>query len=278
MENNIENMILCEKDEIPFLQLPSFQKQKWLHHAFATRLGGVSTGIFSTMNLGFNRGDSDANVLENYRRFCAAAGFDLQDLVATAQTHQTNLLRVGAKDRGAGILRPKPWHDIDGLVTNEPHVALCVYGADCVPMLFADPVHHAIGVAHAGWRGTVAGIAATTVAKMKREFGTQAGDLLVGIGPSIGPCCFEVDTPVAEKFLTCPFLPVKTCVVKKDNGKWNIDLWEANAQILRKAGVCHIEKGMICTKCHSDLLWSHRATGGKRGGMCGILCIEEAAQ
>ncbi|MCH3971936.1 MAG: peptidoglycan editing factor PgeF [Oscillospiraceae bacterium] len=273
-----ENMLLLEKDGVPFLQLPSFARQTWLHHAFATRRGGVSSGIYQSMNLGFGRGDRDENVLENYRRFCSAAGFAVEDLVATAQTHKTNILRVGQKERGMGILRPKPWHDIDGLITNEPHVALCVYGADCVPLLFADPVHRAIGVAHAGWRGTVAGMAGEAVAAMQRSFGTEPQDLLVGIGPSIGPCCFEVDEPVAKEFLNNPRFSADTCVTKKGGGKWNIDLWEANAQVLRRAGVTKIEKGMLCTRCHPDLLWSHRATAGKRGGMCGILSLAEEEQ
>ena len=271
------NMVMCENDGVPFLHLPSFTEQKWLNHAFSTRLGGVSTGIYSSMNLGFGRGDSDDNVLENYRRFCAAAGFDIHNLVSTAQTHKTEILRVGEAERGAGIIKSKPWHDIDGLITNEKNVALCVYSADCVPLLFADTVHHAIGVAHAGWRGTVAEIAAVTVGAMQREFGTQPSELLVGIGPSIGPCCFEVDTPVAKQFLDCPEIS-ENCMVKKENGKWMIDLWEANAQILRNAGVQKIEKGEFCTRCNSDTLWSHRATDGKRGGACGILCIQEAAE
>lgn len=272
------NMLYYEKNNVPFLRLDSFEKQKWLNHAFATRLGGISSGIYASMNLGFGRGDSDEAVLENYRRFCAAAGFEVENLVATAQTHKTNILRVGAAERGAGILCPKPWHDIDGLITDEPEVALCVYGADCVPLLFADPVHHAIGVAHAGWRGTAAGIAAVTVFAMKREFGTCANDLVVGIGPSIGPCCFEVDEPVVNEFLKVPVFAEQNCMQKKGNDKWNIDLWEANAQVLRQAGVRQIEKGQLCTRCHPDLLWSHRATGGKRGGMCGILSITEALE
>ncbi|WOC31070.1 MULTISPECIES: peptidoglycan editing factor PgeF [Caproicibacterium] len=267
------NMLSYENQGVPFLHLSSFEKQAWLNHAFATRLGGVSTGVYAAMNLGFGRGDSEKAVLENYRRFCSAAGFSIENLVATAQTHQTRILRVGASERGAGILRPKPWHDIDGLVTNEAEVSLCVYGADCVPLLFADPVQRAIGVAHAGWRGTAAGIAAVTVSAMEREFGTRANDLLVGIGPSIGPCCFEVDEPVVQAFLRVSVLADAHCITEQGNGKWKIDLWEANAQILRCAGVRQIEKGMLCTRCHPDLLWSHRATGGKRGGMCGILSI-----
>lgn len=270
------NMLYYEKNEVPFLRLRSFEEQKWLNHAFATRLGGVSTGIYASMNLGFGRGDKDKYVLENYRRFCSAAGFSIKNLVATAQTHKTNILRVGVENRGAGILTLKPWHDIDGLITNEADVSLCVYGADCVPLLFADPIHHAIGVAHAGWRGTVAGIAAVTVTAMEREFGTCAADLLVGIGPSIGPCCFEVNEPVVKEFLAVPAFADGTCMKNKGNGKWNIDLWEANTKILQQAGVKKIEKGMLCTRCRPDLLWSHRATGGKRGGMCGILSITEA--
>lgn len=276
METQLGNMCLHERNGVSYLTAPALDTQDWVHHAFSTRLGGVSIGDCATMNLGFDRGDSREHVLENYRRFCTAAGFSMESLVATAQTHKAAVRRVGRKDRGAGILRPKPWHDIDSLITNATGVTLCVYGADCVPLLFADPVHRAIGVAHAGWRGTVAGMAVETVQAMGEAFGTRPADLQVVIGPSIGPCCFEVDAPVMEAFAAIPALRTDTVVRDDGNGKYHVNLWEANAILLQKAGVSQITCSNLCTKCHSDLLWSHRATAGRRGAACGMLAIKES--
>ena len=275
MPDRIGSLQIHQNGEVVYLTAPDWEAQPWLRHAFSTRLGGISTGICATMNLGFGRGDDRETVLENYRRFCEAAGFSIESLCATAQVHRTAVRRVGRADRGAGILYPKPWSGIDSLITNEPGVTLCVYGADCVPLLFADPVHRAIGVAHAGWRGTVAGMALETLDAMHREFQTDAADVRVLIGPSIGPCCFEVDAPVAEAFCAFPDLDDPAIVEPRAGGKYHVDLWEANARLLQKAGVSHITKGNACTKCHPDLLWSHRATGGKRGAACGMLCIRE---
>lgn len=277
MAIQLGRMRLHTQDGVDYLTVPALEAQGWLRHAFSTRHGGVSAGDCATMNLGFDRGDARANVLENYRRFCGASGFAAESLVATAQTHKTAVRRVGWEDRGAGILRPKPWHDIDSLITDVPGVTLCVYGADCVPLLFADPVHRAIGVAHAGWRGTAAGMAVETLRAMERAFGTRAGDLIVAIGPSIGPCCFEVDAPVAKAFAAVPALHTDAVVQDNGNGKYHIDLWEANANLLREAGVSQVFCGNVCTKCHPDLLWSHRATAGRRGAGCGMLCISGSA-
>ena len=156
------------------------------------------------MNLGFARGDSDENVAQNYRLFCAAAGFDPESLVCGAQDHHINIRRVGAAQRGVGIWREKDMDSIDGLCTNDPGVTLVIYCADCVPLYFVDREHRAIGLAHAGWRGTAAGMAQAMVERMAQEFGSRPEELLVAIGPSIGKGCFEVDEPVAAEFQRLP--------------------------------------------------------------------------
>ena len=155
----IGQMQLVEQQGVSFLTFPQLARFPWLNQAFSTRLGGVSPGEVSSMNLNFNRGDLDENVLENYRRFCRAAGFEFDSLVASAQDHHTEIRRVTAEQAGVGSWKPRDRQSVDGLITDEPGVTLVTYYADCVPLYFVDPVHRAIGLAHAGWRGTVAGMA-----------------------------------------------------------------------------------------------------------------------
>ena len=136
------------------LRFAQWREENWVNHAFTTRVGGVSQKEFAAMNLGFRRGDDDGKVAENYRLFCAAAGFDPESLVCGAQDHHVNIRRVTAENRGTGIWREKDMESIDGLCTDDPAVTLVIYCADCVPLYFLDPAHRAIGLAHAGWRGT----------------------------------------------------------------------------------------------------------------------------
>ena len=272
-----KNMELHNSGGVAFLTFPSFSAFPFVRHAFSTRAGGVSKNEFSSMNLAFGRGDSDANVLENYRRFCRAAGFDYRSLVSSAQDHHTIIRRVGKEQRGVGIWKPKDIESVDGLVTDEPGATLVTHYADCVPIFLLDPKRHAIGLAHAGWRGTVAKIAAAAVLAMEKEFGCRPEDMLAGIGPSIGPCCFEVDAPVRDAFAALSDLHPQDFIHDDGNGKYHVDLWETNRRILLQAGVpvSSITVAGICTKCNADLLFFHRATGGKRGGLSAFLELTE---
>lgn len=264
------------ESDVPYLSFPAFDALPYVRHGFSTRLGGVSTGIYESMNLSFTRGDDAAAVSENFRRFAKAVGVRAEDIVVSAQTHLTEVRRVGADDRGRGITRDRGYTDVDGLITNEPYVVLCTQYADCVPLFFVDPVHHAVGMSHAGWKGTAAGIGAVTVRRMAEEFGTSPADLLCAIGPSIGPCCFEVDAPVWEVFAALPCADA-TCFTEDGGGKYHVDLWEINRRILMGTGVSpdHITVTDLCTRCHPDALWSHRATGGKRGSLAGLIALTE---
>lgn len=272
------NMNLVENKGVTYLTFPALEAFPFVRHAFSTRLGGVSQEEYASMNLNFGRGDPDENVRENYRRFCNAVGFDPHTLVASAQDHHTFIRRVTAENRGIGIWKPKDMQSVDGLITNEPGVTLVTYYADCVPLFFVDPVKRAVGLAHAGWRGTVAKIGEEAVKAMQREFGTDPRDVFAAVGPSIGPCCFEVDTPVYEEFAGQKELSPQEFITADGGGKYHIDLWEANRRILLQAGVpdAQISVAKLCTKCHSDLLYSHRASGGKRGGLAAMICLEEA--
>lgn len=277
MESDERQVRLNRKNGVGFLTFPRLEALPFLRHAFSTRLGGVSQNEFSSLNLAFGRGDSNENVLENYRRLCAAAGFDAASMVSSAQVHRSVVRRVGRQNRGEGFARPKP-AGVDGMVTDETGVTLVTHHADCVPLYFADPVRRAIGLAHAGWRGTAARIGAETVRTLAREYGSRPEDLVCVIGPSIGPCCFEVDSPVYQIFAAMGDLAPREWIREDGGGKYRIDLWEANRRILMRAGVPeqNISVSGLCTRCHSDLLFSHRATGGKRGGLAAFLALREA--
>lgn len=260
--------------DVPFLTFPSFERYPFVRHAFSTRLGGVSKGIYSSMNLAFGRGDPDENVLENYRRICRAAGLDFSGLISSAQDHHTFIRRVGASECGEGFSKPKAMKSVDGLMTNEPGVVLATHFADCVPLFFLDPQKRAIGLAHAGWRGTAAKIGAAAVDALRREYGCRPQDLIAAIGPSIGPCCFEVDAPVRDVFAAMAELhPGEWIAEGAADGKYMIDLWEANRRVLMEAGVPeqNITVADICTKCNPQMLFSHRASAGKRGGLAAFL-------
>lgn len=272
-----QNAILKNIDTTPYIGFPVFEAYPQIRCGFSTRLGGVSKGIFASMNLGFARGDSEENVMENYKRLCGSIGIPYQDLVFTDQVHKT-VVRLAAKgDLGKGIFRKRDYSGVDGHVTAESGVPLLVFGADCVPVFFFDPVKNAIGTAHAGWKGTAGKIAAAAVEKMKQEFHSRPQDILAVIGPSIGPECYEVGEDVAEAFRAAfpgqggLFTPRATA------GKYLLNLWEANRRVLLEAGVPqeNITISELCTMCRQDLFFSHRATAGKRGSMAGFLMLSD---
>ena len=271
-----ETLRARQKGDLVYYTFPALDEAEGVRHGFSTRLGGVSEGTFASMNLSFTRGDDGAAVRENFDRFCAAIGVKADDVVISAQTHTANVRCVTAEDRGRGITRDKEYTDVDGLITNVPGVVLCTQYADCVPLFFVDPVRRVVATSHAGWRGTAAGIAAVTVRSMAAEYGCDPADILAGIGPSIGRCCFEVDTPVYEAFTQAQVFD-NTCCTDNGGGKYHIDLWEVNRRWLLAAGVLpeHITVTDLCTRCHPDLFWSHRKTGDARGSLAAFIALTE---
>lgn len=269
-------MKLNNKDSVPYLTFNSLSELNFIKHGFSTRLGGVSKGIFSTMNLAFNRGDNKKDVLENYRRICTSIGLDFNTLVASAQDHNTFVRRVTSENYGVGITKPRDIESVDALITDEKNVTLVTYYADCTPLFFVDTKNKAVGLAHAGWRGTVGRIGEKVVKKMSECFGTNPEDLKCAVGPAISKCCYEVDKACADEFYKLDDLETDKFIFPKEKNKLMLDLLEANRQILMSAGVPFesIEVSDVCTKCNSDLLWSHRATNGNRGTMSAFLCIE----
>lgn len=270
-----KTMTLNNFDGVPYLTYNSLSEIKSIKHAFSTRLGGVSQGEFASMNLAFNRGDDPDNVTENYKRLCKSAGLEYDSLVASAQDHHTFVRAVNAEDKGIGICKPRDLQSVDALITNEPGVTLVTYYADCTPLFFVDPVQRTIGLAHAGWRGTAGRIGERVLSEMRRLYGTDPGDVIAAIGPAISVCCYEVDMPCAENFLCMSELEPDKFVFPKQDGKFMLDLLEANRRILVHSGVKpeNITVSDLCTNCNSDLLWSHRATGGKRGTMSAFLTL-----
>lgn len=256
-------------DKLEYLTFPALESIGIVRHLFSTRLGGTSQGEFSAMNLSFTRGDDAACVMENYRRIGEALGCGPENMVASHQTHTTNIRRVTAVDKGKGITVPRDYEEIDGLMTDEPGIVLVTYFADCVPLFFVDPVHRAVGLAHSGWRGTAAGMGACMVKAMGEAYGTNPEDLYAAVGPSICADCYEVSGDVAEQFEGF------TGAVHegRQSGKYQLDLWEANRQVLLKAGVREnrIAVTDICTCCNSEYLFSHRASKGRRGNLAAFL-------
>ena len=198
--------------DVLYLTFPSFEAIPFVYHAFSTRLGGVSSGIYSSMNLNFGRGDDESNVRQNYALFCSAAGIDPDTLVVSDQTHTANILAVTKEDCGKGYNRPRTWTDIDGLVTSDPGVTLVTHYADCVPIYYIDPVKRVVALAHAGWKGTLLAIASGMIRVMQEQFSCDPADIEVAIGPSIGVCCFEVDKSTADAFRILPDSIIRDCI------------------------------------------------------------------
>ncbi len=268
---------------LEYLTFPSLEETGIVKHLFTTRLGGVSEGELSTMNLSFTRGDLECRVAENYRRIGRVLDCRPEDMTASHQTHTTNIRRVTAADKGKGITRLRDYENIDGLITDEPGIMLVTYFADCVPLFFVDTVHRAVGLAHSGWRGTAASMGGCMVKAMQEAYETKPEDLLVAIGPSICADCYEVEEDTARYFCELPQGGVMedskfSGVVRpgKQPGKYQLDLWEANRQRLLAAGVKkeRIAVADICTCCNADYLFSHRASGGRRGNMGAFLGLK----
>lgn len=279
---------------VTYLTFPGLERTGAVRHLFSTREGGVSEGIYRSMNLSYTRGDEREAVDENFRRIADCLGSSAADMVCSDQTHTDHIRVVSAEDRGKGVVRPKDYRDVDGLITQERGIVLCTFFADCVPLFFVDPVRGAIGLSHSGWRGTVQKIGKKTVEEMKKAFGTDPKDVHAAIGPSICQDCYEVSEDVIGEFRKAfPGIKegdaansfkegvgngslrseVRKCACPlwfpTSPGKYQLNLWEVNRLIMLEAGIpaAQIEMTDVCTCCNPDLLFSHRASHGKRGNL-----------
>lgn len=260
--------------ETEYLVFPALERTGCVRHLFSTRLGGVSRGDCATMNLSFSRGDDPEAVAENYRRIAAALGTTPDRIVASRQTHTTNIRYVDEADAGKGVVCPTDYDNVDGLMTDVSGIVLATFYADCVPLYFADPVRRAIGLAHSGWRGTAADMAGCMVAAMRERFGSEPTELVTAIGPSICRECYEVSEDVAEIFRR-EYPDTKVVTSGRAAGKYQLDLWEANRLNLLRAGVLpeHITVTDLCTCHHPDYLFSHRASHGRRGNLGAFMML-----
>lgn len=263
--------------EVPYLEFSMLADTDLVRHGFSTRLGGVSKGCFSSMDLSFVRGDEEEAVRENFRRIGASMGVSCEDMVFSQQTHTTNVRVVTEQDRGMGMTRPLEYSDVDGLVTNVPGLCLVTFYADCVPLYILDPVRKVIGLSHSGWRGTVGKIGKKTVEMMTKEYGSDPKDILVAVGPSICQDCYEVSEDVIQQFQQ-NFDPIywDRIFYQKDNGKYQLNLWAANACVFQESGILkeHMAVTNVCTHCNSDVLYSHRTMGNDRGSLAAFLALK----
>lgn len=263
---------------VTYLTFPGLERTGAVRHLFSTREGGVSEGIYSSMNLSYTRGDKKEAVDENFRRIAAVLGSSPEDMVCSDQTHTDHIRLVTAKDKGKGVTKEKDYTDVDGLITQERGIVLCTFFADCVPLFFVDPVKKAIGLSHSGWRGTVQKIGKKTVEKMQEAFGSDPKDLYAAIGPSICQDCYEVSEDVIGQFQEAFEKTYwKEIFYEKPDGKYQLNLWRANELIFREAGLLpeRILTTDLCTCCNAKLLFSHRASKGKRGNLGAFLMLKE---
>lgn len=246
-----------------------------LKHGFSTCTGGVSPEAYQGMNLGFNRGDSYNNVINNHRLFAEAVGYDYKKTVLSDQVHETNIVHVTEADAGKGMDGNGGVPKTDGLITDEEGIPLMTFYADCVPLFFYDPVKKVIAAAHSGWRGTVSRIGNIMVERLADDNGCRREDILAVIGPSICKECYEVSDDVADRFAAAFPEHIDSIAEKKSNGKYMLDLWEANRYILLSAGIkkSNLEIAGICTYHNPDIMISHRKTGGIRGSMAGVVVL-----
>lgn len=265
------NIIDRTNSGVTFLSADGFEAAGGVSHGFSTRLGGVSTGVYESMDLGTTRGDEPGHVRENYRRFFAAIGADGRAVAMSNQVHSDAVRTVTAADVKKDLYDPEGY-EVDGLVTDLPGVALVVFGADCLPVLFYDPVRRVVAAVHAGWRGTASGIVERAVEKMA-FYGCAPRDILAAIGPGISKCCFETHEDVPNAMTAALGVSATPYIEPIENGKFKVDLKGVNAMRLERAGLLpeHIAVSGDCTACLPDKYWSHRVTNGVRGSQAAVI-------
>lgn len=256
-----------------FFPLASLEAAGGVRAFFTGRSGGLSPQWNGGLNWSISVGDDPANVRQNRERSLEPFGLTLERTVIAGLVHGDRVVAVS----GDEPLTPDGIHlipDCDAIITDKPNLALAVTAADCVPVLLYDPVRRAIGAVHAGWRGTVLGIAGKAVQAMVQTYGCNPADILAEVGPSIGPCCYEVDEVVAGP-VRAQFGEAAGNLLRPEGapGKFRLDLWAANQQDLLRAGVRSAAIHGTCTSCHVDALFSHRAERGAAGRGAAIIAL-----
>jgi polyphenol oxidase len=259
-------MDFIKKNNLEFAQFKNLSGFPELFHAVTTRTGGISPEPFSSLNLGGNTGDSEANVDDNYGRLFRALDFDLQSVVSSHQVHGTEIAIITTPPaRTTPFPEAHVLDGYDGFITNLQNIPLLVRVADCVPGILYEPDSKALAVVHAGWKGTVGGIAAKAAGLMVQLYQCDITNIRAGIGPSIGPCCYAVQQNVAACFQKST--GNRRFLLPEAENTFSLDLQEANRLQLIKVGLRpeNIELSWLCTACNLNLFFSHRGEKGKTG-------------
>ena len=265
---------------LPMVESPLFQRETGLQHGFSTRKGGVSKEHLASLNLSFSVEDAKENVLENFRRIGERFGKTPEDFVLSKQSHETKVLKVGTKDRGKGITKDRDYEGIDALITDEKGIILSCFSADCVPILFYDPIHKTVGACHSGWRGTKGKILQNVVEEMRKHFSSNPAEILIAIGPSICKEQYVVSEDLALSFLEdYPDLGEDTAspIQRISKDKFQLDLWDLNRRIALDCGIKeeHISISGYCTMENPELFFSHRYSQGRRGLQGAFICLQD---
>jgi YfiH family protein len=260
-------MTFCEQDGLRYFTFPALEAAG-VRHAVLSRRGGASRAPYESLNLGSSVGDDPLAVAENRRRAFALLGRKIESVPELNQVHSTRILPAVRRREG------EPLPQADGVVTDSPEFTLCLRFADCVPILLYDPVRRAAGMAHAGWKGTIAGVAASAVEAMRAQFGSRPEDLLAGIGPSIGPDHYAVGDEVLDALRAAFGDAAGRWLVRRGDETY-LNLWAVNQDALRRSGIINIELAGICTACHTEDWFSHRAEYGRTGRFAALMWLEE---
>jgi hypothetical protein len=263
-------MIRHEAGSVPYYTFAAFARRPEIAHAVFTRLGGVSRHPYRSLNVGHSVGDDPRAVEENHRLVLEALQVNGAEVVTARQVHSNHVACVTSRDRG----RVLP--DTDALMADDPGVTLLLRFADCLPIFLYDPQRGVIGLGHAGWRGTAAMIASRMVSTMVDSYGSNPANMIAALGPAIGPCCYIVGDEVVGAISST--MPDRRGAIRPcGDGHFSLDLWEANRQQLMDCGIREVETGRLCTACHANEFFSHRAEGGNTGRFAALLGIRMPA-
>jgi YfiH family protein len=260
---DMAEFLLEERGGLSIFQSPVLASVPGVVHGFTTRAGGVSEGTYSSLNLGAGSGDDPAQVRENRRLLCRAAGRDPAGVRLARQVHGDAVAVI--RDTGAG--KDAPVAGVDALATGLPDLTLLVLSADCTVILLVAPAQRAVAAIHAGWKGTVAGVAGSAVRAMTEAFQARPETLIAAVGPAIGPCCYEVDTPVISAVRHAFPGDAGDLLAFTDSEHAQFDLWEANRRQLLRSGLRDeaISVAGLCTRCNAHQFYSQRGEGLRTG-------------
>ena len=268
-------MIRKKKGELTFLLSPNLSHTTKLIHAISTRSGGVSSGSYKSLNLSFHVGDEQKNVIRNYQILSRALGFNLSSLATCQQIHHNAVALVDKNNFEKDCFLPQNTiPETDALVTDVPGITLMTRYADCVPLFFYDPKTHTIAIAHAGLKGTLAHIARKTVEVLVNEYHCKPEHILTAIGPSIGPCCYQIGSTTADEAVK-ELSSGQECLKEGSEGNIYFNLWKANEKQLKDTGIKddHLHCAGLCTSCNTDLFFSYRKekkVTGRFGALIGL--------